>query len=62
MNIDKYSKVISKTFEDLKVSKISLLGKGKTGTILLVNDEIVFKIPSQNEGEIARWQKTKPLF
>jgi len=61
MNIDTYSKIISETFTDLKINKISLLGKGKAAIIFLVNDEIVFKIPLQKEGEIARWQKNEAV-
>ena len=61
MIIDTYKKIISETFPDLKVNKISLLGKGKAGMIFLVNDEIVFKIPLKDKGEIVQWQKNEAL-
>jgi len=56
---DHGKKIISETFKWLEIKKIDLLGKGKSGTIYLVNDEIVFKIPLQRVGDIARWQKNE---
>jgi len=60
-NLNNIKKLISETFTGLSIKKIALLGKGKAGTIYLVNGEIVFKIPLQNEGEIARWQKNEAV-
>jgi len=60
-DIDKARKLISETFAELKIEKIALLGKGKSAIIYLVNDEIVFKIPLQSEGRIARWQKNEAV-
>ena len=58
-DIDKSKKLISETFKDLSIKEFALLGKGKAGIICLVNNEIVFKIPLQSEGDIARWQKNE---
>lgn len=60
-NIDCLKILISDTFKELSIKKFSLLGKGKSGIICLVNDEIVFKIPLQSEGDIARWQKNEAV-
>lgn len=61
MDIDSIKKLISETFKELSIKEIALLGKGKAGIICLVNNEIVFKIPLQNEGDIARWQKNEAV-
>jgi len=58
-DINGLKKLISETFKDIRINQISLLGKGKAGAICLVNDEIVFKIPLQSEGNIARMQKNE---
>ena len=59
--IDTLKKLVSETFKELKIKKFEMLGKGKSGVICLANKEIVFKIPLQNEGEIARWQKNEAV-
>jgi hypothetical protein len=56
MDIGGLRKLINETFRELRIDEFVLLGKGKAGVICLVNNEIVFKIPMQKEGEIARWQ------
>ena len=59
MDINRLKKLITENFPELKIKEFSLLGKGKSGMICLVNNKVVFKIPLQNEGEIARWQKNE---
>ena len=61
MDIDAYKKAISETVEELKINKISLLGKGKSGIIFLVNDEFIIKIPLQNEIDIVRQQQNEAV-
>lgn len=61
MEIIELKNIISTTFPDLKIKEFSLLGKGKSGIICLVNNEIVFKIPQSKEGNIARWQQNEAL-
>jgi len=58
-DISTAKQLISETFKELTIKKIALLGNGKAATIYLVNDEIVFKIPLQSEGEVARMQKNE---
>ena len=43
--------LVCETFQDLRINKFTLLAKGGEGTICLANDEIVFKIPLQSEGD-----------
>ena len=59
MKIDKWKNLICKTFPNLEIREFSLLGKGKSGTACLANNEIVFKIPQSSKGRIARWQKNE---
>ena len=58
-DIDGLKNLIGNTFQELIINNFTLLGKGKSGIICLVNNEIVFKIPLQKHGEIARWQKNE---
>ena len=58
-NINELKRLVSETFKELTIKKFELLGEGKAAVICLANDEIVFKIPLENEGEIARWQKNE---
>jgi hypothetical protein len=44
--------LISETFQDLKINEFELIGKGKTASICLINNEIVFKVPLEGEGGI----------
>ena len=61
MDSEKHKKLISETFPALEIKNFKLFDKGKAGLIYLVNDEIIFKIPLQSEGEIARWQKNEAV-
>ncbi|MDR2570514.1 MAG: phosphotransferase [Oscillospiraceae bacterium] len=57
-----YKKIISDTFSnELRIDNFALLGKGKSSLIFIANDEIVFKVPLQNEGDIARWQQNEAV-
>jgi aminoglycoside 2''-phosphotransferase len=51
--------LVTETFPQLNINKFELMGNGKAAIICLANDEIVFKIPLQKDGEIARWQKNE---
>ena len=59
INNDECRELITGSFPELEIYSFSILGKGKSGIICLVNNEIVFKIPLQTKGEKAEWQKTE---
>jgi aminoglycoside 2''-phosphotransferase len=61
MDIERYKKIIRHTVKELQIHTILLLGKGKSGIIFLVNDEIVVKIPLKNESDSALWQKNEAV-
>ena len=44
-----FKNIINETFPDIKINEFEILGKGKAGTICLVNKEIIFKIPLPTE-------------
>ena len=58
-DMNQLKRLISETFQELSIKEFELLGTGKAGIICLVNNEIVFKIPLQSEGDIARWQRNE---
>lgn len=58
-DMNQLKRLISQTFQELSIKEFELLGTGKAGIICLVNNEIVFKIPLQSEGDIARWQRNE---
>ena len=61
MDINDIKTLICKTFPELMIGEFAFLGKGKSGLLCIANGEIVFKIPLQSEGEIARWQKNEAV-
>jgi len=60
-NISEMKKLINEAFPELSIREFALLEKGKASNVYLVNNEIVFKVPLQSEGEIARWQRNEAV-
>ena len=52
MNENKIKKLLTETFPNFIINDFTFLGKGKAGVLYLANNEIVFKVPSENVNAI----------
>jgi len=59
-DIDALQTLVVETFPHIPIKKFTLLGEGKSATVCLANDEIVFKIPLPDHVENAEWQRNEP--